>query len=361
MPETTPKVTVLIPVYNAEPYLKECIESILNGTFTDFELLLIDDCSTDSSVEIIRSVTDPRIRLVVNSRNMGIARNRNKGFDLSRGGYIAFVDNDDISTPDRLEKQTAFMDAHPEVGFCGSWIQEIYADGRPIENGLIEYPASDAEIRERLFRECPIWNPSLMIRQSVITRNNLYHDADFTLGEDFELFVRASRVTQMANIPEVLYLYRRHDHQATTHRTFDAWRNSNIVRMQLMLDEVRKLAPEVKTSLTPVKDSNNENYFRDLLAVDELLTELYQSAGSHGKKILSKMKEHLSYIWLSSLFYLPRYDMHTYRLAQRSNFFKTLPVSARVKILGKSLIGLDKNSVRQIRSVLKGKRVNAWQ
>ncbi len=106
-------------------------------------------------------------------------------------------------------------------------------------------------------------NPSLMIRKSVITRNNLYHDADFTLGEDFELFVRASRVTQMANIPEVLYLYWRHDHQATTPPYFDAWRNSNIVRMQLMLDEVRCWR-RGKTSLTPVKDSNNENYFRDI-------------------------------------------------------------------------------------------------
>jgi hypothetical protein len=131
--------------------------------------------------------------------------------------------------------------------------------------------------------------------------------------------------------------------------------------MQLMLDEVSKLAPEVKTSLTPVKESNNENYFRDLLAVDQLLTELDQSAGNQSKKIFSKLKEHLSFIWLSSLFYLPRYNMHTYRLAQRSDFFKTLPVSAKIKILGKSLIGLDKNSVRQIRSVLKGKRINAWQ
>jgi glycosyltransferase involved in cell wall biosynthesis len=114
------------PVYNAEKYLKECLDSMLTQTFTDFELLLIDDGSTDGSAAMIAALPDPRIRYVKNEKNMGIARTRNRGLELARGEYIAFIDSDDVSVPQRLEKQVAFMDANRRWAFAAAGCRRFY-------------------------------------------------------------------------------------------------------------------------------------------------------------------------------------------------------------------------------------------
>src|SRR3990167_9325600 len=118
-----PLVTVLMPVYNGKKYLKEAIESVLNQTFRDFEFLIIDDGSTDKSAEIIKSFNDARIRLERNVTNLGLIKTLNNGLTLSRGKYIARMDCDDISLPKRLSVQVNFMEKHPEIGICGSWVK----------------------------------------------------------------------------------------------------------------------------------------------------------------------------------------------------------------------------------------------
>ncbi len=115
-----PKVTVLMPVYNAEKYLKTAIESILKQTFSDFELLIINDGSTDGSEEIIRSFNDKRIRLFNNEQNLGIIKTLNKGLNLAKGEYIIRMDADDISLPDRLELQVKYMEENPGIGISGT-------------------------------------------------------------------------------------------------------------------------------------------------------------------------------------------------------------------------------------------------
>ena len=125
-----PKISVVMPAYNAENYIREAIDSILAQTFRDFEFLIIDDGSTDHTVEIIRSYSDSRIRLYQNERNMGVAATLNRGLDLARGEYIARMDADDISLPERFAKQAAYMDAHPDVAVCGSNII-LFSEGAP--------------------------------------------------------------------------------------------------------------------------------------------------------------------------------------------------------------------------------------
>ncbi len=115
-----PRVTVLMSVYNGEKYLREAIDSILNQTFKDFEFLIIDDGSTDSSADIIRSYTDFRIRLIQNEKNIGLTRSLNKGLKLAKGEYIARMDVDDISLPIRFEKQVSFLDKYEDVKLVGS-------------------------------------------------------------------------------------------------------------------------------------------------------------------------------------------------------------------------------------------------
>ena len=117
---TTPKVTVLMPVYNCEAYVGEAIDSILGQSFTDFEFLIIDDASNDNTVSVIQSFTDSRIRLIEKPRNTGYTNSLNYGLTIAKGEYIARMDGDDISLPERFAKQVTFMDAYPEVVACGT-------------------------------------------------------------------------------------------------------------------------------------------------------------------------------------------------------------------------------------------------
>ena len=119
------QVTVLMPVYNAEQYLREAIGSILHQTFTDFEFIIINDGSTDRSEEIIKSYTDTRIRYYKNESNLKLIATLNKGFDLAGGKYIARMDADDISLPNRLQLQFELMEKNPEVGLCGTWFENF--------------------------------------------------------------------------------------------------------------------------------------------------------------------------------------------------------------------------------------------
>jgi glycosyltransferase involved in cell wall biosynthesis len=202
------RVTVLMPVYNGEPYLREAMESILNQSFTDFEFLIINDGSTDRSVDIILSYPDPRIRLVDNDQNIGLVHTLNRGIDLANGEFIARMDGDDISMPERFSKQVAFMERHPEVGVYGGWIE--YFMGREL---VMKFPASDADIRQALPSYNPIAHPTVMIRREVLKDHHLYYDPEYRHVEDYELWTRLSAITCFANIQEVVLKYRIHPAQ----------------------------------------------------------------------------------------------------------------------------------------------------
>jgi hypothetical protein len=232
MPEH-PVVSVVMSVYNGERYLREAIESILSQTFTDFEFLIIDDGSTDNSADIIRAYQnhDPRIRLVQNDANIGLTRSLNKGLDLARGTYIARMDADDISLPERFARHVAFMDAHPEIGICGTW-----AEFFGVTPGGIWRNATDPdEIKSRLFFGQALTHPSVMLRRSTIQSANLYYNSDYVRSQDYELWARASRHVRISNVPEVLLRYRLHPRQiGTTHFHEQVAMNKRIHLMQLM-------------------------------------------------------------------------------------------------------------------------------
>ena len=116
-------VSILMPVYNAEPYLSEAIQSMLNQTYTDFELIILDDCSTDRSADVVQTFSDTRIVYHRNDVNYGLANNLNTGIKLAKGKYIARMDGDDISLPERIERQMQFLSIHPEVDLVGCWLK----------------------------------------------------------------------------------------------------------------------------------------------------------------------------------------------------------------------------------------------
>ncbi len=202
-----PKVSVVIPVYNSQDYVSEAIDSILAQTFTDFELLLIDDASTDGSPEIMRSYRDPRIRLVRNEPNVGVPKTHNKGIELACGTYIAMLDHDDYSDPERLAKQVDFLDRNRDHAVVGTWGELIDETGRALGKTK-KFPVSPDDVRSHLlFKNC-ILHPSIMARKAVL--EDYRYSERFAICDDFDLFVRIANKHKLSNLPNVLVRHRRH-------------------------------------------------------------------------------------------------------------------------------------------------------
>jgi glycosyltransferase involved in cell wall biosynthesis len=200
----TPRVSVVMAVYNAEPWLAEAVDSVLGQTYGDFELVVIDDGSLDATPEILGRLRDPRLR-VVRQRQSGQTSALNHGLRLSRGALIARMDGDDVALPERLARQVAFLDAHPDVGLLGTACREISATGAVVRT--IVPPAEDPEIRRILIRENPFTHSAVMFRRTVLDASGRY-DEGFVVAQDYDLWLRMSRVTRLANLSEPLVLRR---------------------------------------------------------------------------------------------------------------------------------------------------------
>jgi glycosyltransferase involved in cell wall biosynthesis len=203
---SSPLVTVMMPIYNGEEFVADALESILEQTFRDFEFLIIDDGSTDKSVEIIEGYGDPRIRLVCNDERIALIRTLNRGLELARGKYIARMDADDISLPERLERQVSFLEANLDVGVCGTWVVSM----GDREGEIWSYPESAGEIRCRLLFHAALAHPTVCMRRETFDRHALRFDEAYQHAEDYELWGRASEVFPLANIGSVLLRYRIH-------------------------------------------------------------------------------------------------------------------------------------------------------
>ena len=203
MSNENPKVTVLMPVYNGEKYLREAIDSILNQTFTDFEFLIVNDGSTDGSVDIINSYSDPRIRLINNETNLKLPAALNRGLDAARGQYIARMDCDDISLPERLARQVAFMDNYPAYGLCGTNMIIV-----TIEKQVIGQCWGDTSVPFEwiLLWENPIAHPTVMLRREVLDTFNLRYRE--LLSEDTDLWSRLVLHARIIRLHADLLYYR---------------------------------------------------------------------------------------------------------------------------------------------------------
>jgi len=205
-----PSINVLMPVYNAEKYLREAIDSILNQTFSDFELLIINDGSSDNSEEIILSYTDSRIRYVKNERNIGLVATLNKGIDLIDSEYIFRMDADDISMLNRFEIQKKFMDDHPHIGVSSASLERFGNDV-----AIWRCPLVNNEIKAFLLFGSSIAHAPCVFRTKVLKENNIYYRDIYPHLEDYDLWIRLRKLTDFANIDDVLYRYRVVDHNVT--------------------------------------------------------------------------------------------------------------------------------------------------
>jgi len=201
-----PALSVIMPVYNGERYLAEAIDSVLCQTFEDFELIVINDASTDNSAKIIESYTDPRIRSLANDENMGIPYNRNLGLQKAEGDFLCWTDCDDLNLPDRFRKQVDFLNAHQDYGGCGTWLSRFKGNNTYYESKALKNP--DEIKAALLFQPAAVPNATAMLHLEKIRNFKLWYDTDLPIAEDYDFIFRCSRHLKFSNIQEVLYKYR---------------------------------------------------------------------------------------------------------------------------------------------------------
>jgi glycosyltransferase involved in cell wall biosynthesis len=237
-PESTPKVSVLMSVQDGERYLRAAIESILDQGFADFEFLILDDASSDASRAMIASYDDPRIRLIENERNLGLTRSLNRGIRLSQGAYIARMDADDLSLPDRLQKQVDFLDADPRCAVVASFSKRI--DRSAAEVGVLKSPIEEEEIRRSLRRGNCLTHGSVMMRRQSLESVGLY-DETMTHSQDYDLWLRLSEEHRICCIPEFLYAWRDHGDSITSTRLEEQNRFAEVAREKARIRRVARI------------------------------------------------------------------------------------------------------------------------
>ena len=210
----SPLVSVIMPVYNAEPYLHEAVESILAQTLIDFEFIILNDGSSDGSHEIVSEYARRDSRIIYHrfEKNRGLVDILNYGLSLARGEFIGRMDADDISLPKRLENQIAFLEKHPEVGVLGGSIQIIDCNDNKL--ALLKFPETNTEILWSFCYFNPIVHPSVMMRRQVVLDAGCYRSVR-AHAEDYDLWIRLSKKTQFANLPQVLLELRKHETNIT--------------------------------------------------------------------------------------------------------------------------------------------------
>lgn len=327
------KVTILMGVYNGEKYLQPSMESMLAQSFSDFEFLIINDGSTDRSKEIIQGYTDSRIRYIENEQNLGLSATLNKGIELADGEYIARMDCDDISLPQRLEKQVAFLDQHPEVGIVGTWAQVLGSET------VYKYPEKHQLLITKLLDNSMLCHPAVMMNKKLLNAHRLRYDTNYKYSQDYDLWARAQYCFELANIGEVLLHYREHAMQMK--QTFSNFTKSEPNNTRLML--IQKFAnidasdprllyyrQVLDGSYQFNKDSfKNLNEFLHFLETKNEDSQIYD---------LEYFQQIVLNIWLRSIISIKQYNLEIYRIVKKSIFYKRQSFPVKAAFLIKCLI-----------------------
>ena len=208
----SPLVSILMPVYNTAPYLKEAMDSMLSQTFKDFELIVLNDCSPDNADEILDTYNDTRIVRYKGERNMGLSNVLNAGMDMARGKYIARMDSDDISLPNRLEIQVKYLEEHPDIDLCSCRMKMF---GAKDDTWVRDSDPEKVKVTALFFS--PILHASSIWKKESFDKYGLRFRQEMVPAEDYDMWCRAlSKGLKLVNLPNVLYRYRIHPSQATT-------------------------------------------------------------------------------------------------------------------------------------------------
>jgi len=223
------RITILMPVYNGERFLKETIDSVLAQSYSDFIFLIINDGSTDRTAEIICSYSDKRIIYQENEKNIGLVATLNNGIEIVDTEFLARMDADDLWHPTKLERQIQLLDSRPDVGLCGTSIRKFGA----FEGDFI-FPIDNEGLKVGFLFYCCMSHPSVVFRMSFLKESGLRYKTDYFPAEDYKMWTDCLEKTQIYNIPEVLVYYRQHNNQITQDSNILQLEKTNQVRLEVL-------------------------------------------------------------------------------------------------------------------------------
>lgn len=284
------EVSIIMPVYNGEKFLEEAIQSILHQTYQHWELLIINDGSTDKTHHIIQKyLSDTRITYIHKSKNDGIVKALNDGIDAAKGKYIARMDADDISLPNRLEKQFHFLEKNPDVVVCGSNYYTLKGNKR----NIIRVAHADAYLKTQLFFSTPFCHPTVMMNKSKAGKELLYKE-EFRHAEDYELWTRLAFKGKFHIMEDALYVYRDHPNQVSYEQQAIQKRLNNEIRKRFVLHFFNTVNDEILKGLNLTGNNILIEKKDDFIKVRAAMEFLYNQnkigflSDKEGKKCLSK-------------------------------------------------------------------------
>ncbi len=335
------RVTVLMPTYNVAPWVEEAIQSVLNQTYRDFELLVVDDASTDDTLDRVRAINDPRIRIASFPNNVGLAENLNRGLDIIDTELVARMDGDDIAEPDWLETGKHVLDTMPEVGICSFGFQFFGA-----KTSLVRFPEHHENSKAQMLFGCTVLVP--VFRRAVMTDNHLRYNTEAFPAEDYMMWANAYRVTQVYNVQRTLFHYRTHPTQISTARREAQIKKSNEVRLKMLhwlnpdfTDDEKQYFLD---SFVPCKIESKEDIAK-LKRFAQLLINRNTYGNYSNHALQHRFKLHVGYGALEYVehTYFPHgYSPFVFFRLLMSGLYPTLPAKNRLKILIKCLLFKEK-------------------
>ena len=325
--ELTPKISVVMSVYNGEPYLHDAIKSILSQTYANFEFIIVNDGSIDNSADIITSFNDKRINVINNKINKGLVESLNIGIKYARGEFIARMDADDISHLLRFEKQVAFLDDNMDVCLCGT-SAEIIDDKKT----KFIYPLEHSAIKIFMLSENAIIHPSAMWRRDIFEQFKFLYNNDFPSAEDYELWTQVILKVKVANLPEALLFYRKHSQQVTQNMQKQVEKTTQKIKIKFL--NCLALQPNERETIIHLLLFNNQfKDQRNAIAVKEADDWMYKIylANKKTKQFDEKL---LLKTWKAKLFVssIYQYDFAKWKILKNSWCFKIAEVSFYEKL-----------------------------
>ncbi|WP_166924408.1 glycosyltransferase family 2 protein [Flavobacterium poyangense] len=337
---TTPEISVIMPVYNAADFLTESIESILKQTFANFELIILNDKSTDNSLEIISKLqrNDSRIIIINKEINVGPANLRNEGLTLAKGDFIALMDADDIALPTRFEKQIAVLKNNPEIGVCGTWFTFFGSK----KNKLIKHSEKPDAVKIAFLHSCAIGNPTVMLRKKVLGNAKFEHE--YVPAEDYDLWSRLSARTAFYNIPESLLDYRQHDNNISKTKIDNVNRSVRKIKINQMSQfGIESSDPKMDSYLNTVslKKGLSSEEVLDVIAASKYLIEQNKKLNNYNPKLL---ENHITKTLLRTIRNARNYNLTFYNQLKETDkkLFQKINALDKVILFFKSLMGWKK-------------------
>ena len=282
-------------VYNEEQYVVSAVKSILNQTIHDLEMIIIDDCSTDDTANLIEQIPDNRIKLYRNTENCGLTQNLNRGLQLAKGKYIARMDGDDISLPNRFEKQIDYFNHYPEAMLISCWTQNFgdsFLCGKLKENS--------EELKVRMLIRPVFAHPGFMMRRELID-NGCYYDETFRTAQDYEFASRVAQKNEIGMVQEILLCYRVHKKQVSNRSGGQQFTNADRVRERLWEQVGVEVSPEERKTIQNWVKEERADSIMEYVYMNDFICKVLEAnnhSGIYQQALLEKTLKRLLYIWV---------------------------------------------------------------